>query len=180
VPNQASRRITVRLARTGRDVEAARELFLEYRNWLAEHREVTVFEDSILKTGLDLFDEEIRSLPGAYGPPRGALYLAVEGVTPIGCGALRPVEPRTAEIKRLFVQPGYRGSHLGRRITRVLLNRARKLGYHRVVLDTLPKMEAAIAIYRKMGFAPIPPYWAHPVPDALFFEYPLVRRTDIT
>ena len=75
------------------------------------------------------------------------------------------------EIKRLYVRPDARGARLGRRITRALLNRARKLGYDRVVLDTLPNMKAAIAIYRGMGFVPIRPYWAHPYPDALFFEY---------
>ncbi len=45
-----------------------------------------------------------------------------------------------------------------------------------MVLDTLPNMKAAIAIYREMGFVPIRPYWAHPYPDALFFEYRLRCR----
>ncbi len=164
-------RTTVRLVQSDRAVEAARSLFLEYRTWLAEHREVTAFEDSVLRTGLGYFDEEIRTLPGAYGPPRGALYVAWEGTTPVGCGALRQLGPDVGEIKRLYVRPDARGARLGRRITRALLNRARKLGYDRVVLDTLPNMKAAIAIYRGMGFVPIRPYWAHPYPDALFFEY---------
>jgi ribosomal protein S18 acetylase RimI-like enzyme len=172
-----SPRTSVRLVQRDRDVEAVRSLFAEYRKWLAEHREVTVFEDSVLKTGLRYFDEEIRALPGAYGPPRGALYLAFEGTTPVGCGALRQLGPHVGEIKRLYVRPDSRGSRLGRRITRALLNRARTLGYDRVVLDTLPNMKAAIAIYRSMGFEPIQPYWAHPYPDALFFEYRLRGRT---
>lgn len=169
-------RTTVRLARGDRDVEAARFLFLEYRKWLAEHREVTAFEDSVLKTGLRYFDEEIRTLPGAYGPPRGALCVAFDGSAPVGCGALRQLQPDVGEIKRLYVRPGARGARLGRRITRALLNRARRLRYDRVVLDTLPNMKAAIAIYREMGFVPIRPYWAHPYPDALFFEYRLRCR----
>lgn len=166
-------RTSVRLVRNDRDVEAVRSLFLEYRTWLAEHREVTAFEDTVLETGLRYFDEEIRALPGAYGPPRGALYVAFEGTTQVGCGALRQLRPYVGEIKRLYVRPDSRGARLGRRITRALLNRARTLGYDRVVLDTLPNMKAAIAIYREMGFVPIRPYWAHPYPDALFFEYRL-------
>jgi hypothetical protein len=40
-----------------------------------------------------------------------------------------------------------------------------------VRVDTLPTMTAAIEFYQEMGFKPIPPYWPHPVPGALFFEY---------
>jgi putative acetyltransferase len=166
---------SVRLARTGRDLDAIRSLFLEYRAWLADHREVTAFDDSVLETGLRYFDQEVASLPGEYGPPRGALVLAFRDTKAVGMGALRSLRKNVGEIKRVYVRPEARGEGLGHRITRAVLNRARTLGYDRVVLDTLPKMTAAIAVYRSMGFVPIPPYWPHPVPDALFFEYRLTR-----
>jgi len=168
--------ISVRLVKSDADLTAVRSLFLEYRGWLVEHREVTAFADSVLKRGLRYFDQEVEALPGGYGPPRGALYLAFHGTRPVGCGALRPLRANVGEIKRLYVQPSFRGAGLGRRITRVLLNRARKLGYRRVVLDTLPNMKAAIATYRSMGFVRIRAYWAHPYPSALFFEYRLKGR----
>lgn len=163
-------RSSVRLVRTARDLAAVRTLFVEYRTWLIEHREVTAFGDSVLKRGIEDFDRELASLPGAYGPPRGALYLASEGTTPVGCGALRPLGQDRGEIKRVYVRSRARGSGLGRRITQALVNRARRVGYRRVVLDTLPRMTAAIGLYQSMGFTPIEPYWAHPVPDALFFS----------
>jgi GNAT superfamily N-acetyltransferase len=166
----------LRSVRSANDLETVRVLFREYRQWLADHREVTAFDDSILKVGLRDLDQEIDALPGAYGPPRGALFLALEGPKPIGCGALRPLGRNVGEIKRVYVRPTSRGGGLGRRITRAALNRARKLGYQRVVLDTLPTMTPAIALYTKMGFVPIEAYWAHPVPGALFFEYRF-RRT---
>jgi ribosomal protein S18 acetylase RimI-like enzyme len=77
------------------------------------------------------------------------------------------------EIKRVYVRPEGRGQGIGRRLTRAALDEAKRLGYHRVVLDTLPSMGSAVALYRKMGFRPIPAYWKHPVPGALFFEYAL-------
>jgi hypothetical protein len=43
------------------------------------------------------------------------------------------------------------------------------LGYREVMLDTLPWMTSAIAIYRSLGFEPIPPYWNNVVPDILYF-----------
>ncbi len=152
-----------------------RELFLEYRAWLVEHREVTAFDDAVFETGLRYFDREVETLPGEYGPPRGALFLAVREKRPVGLGALRPLRAGVGEAKRIYVRPEARGCGLGRRITRAILDRARVLGYERVVLDTLPKMAAAIHIYRAMGFVPIPAYWAHPYPSALFFEYRFPR-----
>lgn len=163
----------IRLVTNPCDVADVRSLFLEYRTWLAEHREVTAFADSVLRVGLRALDEEIATLPGAYGPPRGALFLALEEGRSVGCGALRELPKNVAELKRVYVRPKARGNGLGRRITVAALNEARRMGYARVVLDTLPNMTAAIAIYRKMGFVPIGAYWAHPVEGALFFQYRL-------
>jgi len=164
--------------RNAADLEAVRGLFIEYRQWLADHREVTAFADSILEVGLGYFDKEIDELPGAYGPPNGVLLLALEGGTPVGCGALREVRPQVGEIKRLYVRPSHRGTGLGRRLVRTLLSRARKLRYARVVLDTLPTMTEAIRLYRDLGFVPIAAYWPHPVGEALFFEYRLDKAAD--
>ncbi|MGD0588363.1 MAG: GNAT family N-acetyltransferase [Thermoplasmata archaeon] len=162
-------RISIRLAKSDRDWVLARSLLLEYLDWLIEHREVTAFDDSVLKVGVDDFHQEVASLPGPYGPPRGSLFLAFADGMPVGCGALKSLGRYRAEIKRIYIRPSSRGSGLGRRITRTLVNRARALGYQSVALDTLPTMTAAIAIYRSEGFEPIPRYWPHPVPDALFF-----------
>ncbi|MGC2288800.1 MAG: GNAT family N-acetyltransferase [Thermoplasmata archaeon] len=165
--------VTIRAVVSPLEVETVRSLFWEYRDWLAVHREVTAFADSILERGLRDLDEEIRLLPGEYRPPHGMLFLASGGGTPIGCAALRQQRPGWGELKRVYVRDSGRGRGIGRRLTRAVLNRAKRVGYDRVVLDTLPTMVPAIALYRSMGFRPIPSYWRHPVPGALFFEYPL-------
>ncbi|MCI4372665.1 MAG: GNAT family N-acetyltransferase [Thermoplasmata archaeon] len=165
--------ISVREARTADQIETVKVLFAEYRAWLVAHREVTNFPDSVLRRGLALFDAEQSGLPGDYVSPKGALFLAFEGRTPIGLAALRYHKGRTAEFKRLYVRPACRSAGVGRRLTVRALQRARQLGYRRVVLDTLPRMVRAIALYRKLGFRRIDPFWDHPVPTALFFELDL-------
>lgn len=101
------------------------------------------------------FDAELAGLPGAYGPPDGALYLArVDGV-PAGVAGLRPSaegDGRTCEMKRLYVRPGHRGLGIGRRLAETVLATATALGYARIVLETLPAMREAAAIYRRLGF----------------------------
>src|SRR5258708_38019543 len=105
------------------------------------------------------FSQELNSLPGIYGPPGGELLLAKRGDHVLGCIALRALEPpRVAEIKRLFVRPQARKAGVGKALVSAVLATAQNLGYGEIKLDTLPSMENAIALYKRNGFAPIPPY----------------------
>ncbi|HET9939730.1 MAG TPA: GNAT family N-acetyltransferase [Candidatus Eisenbacteria bacterium] len=156
------RAMGVRRAETAEDVEAVRVLFLEYAASLEFD---LAFQD---------FEHEVTSLPGDYAPPRGALLLATDGTAPAGCVALRPWgDEDTCEMKRLYVRPGMRGKRVGVSLVAAILEEARARGYRRMRLDTVPGMDAAIALYRAAGFRDIAPYRANPVPGALFMEIEL-------
>lgn len=159
---------TLRRVNWSKDIGTVRRLFQDYRQWLADHRDTAA---SDVKMGLGQIDKQIAELPGTYGPPGGEIILAFAQQAVVACGALRELEPRLGEIKRIYVRADHRGPGFGPRLTHALLNRARELGYERVRVDTLPTMTAAIQFYQEMGFEPIPAYWPHPVLGALFFEY---------
>jgi ribosomal protein S18 acetylase RimI-like enzyme len=174
--------VEVREARSASDRLAVGRLFREYFRWLRDHREVTDFDTSILLVGLQRFRSEIDALPGEYGAPGGALFLARSDGRPVGCAALRRHAPGVAELKRLYVRRSSRGAGAGRRLTLAVLRQAQRLGYRSVVLDTLPRMTVAAALYRRLGFRRTVAYWPHPVPGALFFRIELsvshpLRRT---
>jgi ribosomal protein S18 acetylase RimI-like enzyme len=83
---------------------------------------------------------------------------------------VRPIDERTAEMKRLYVRPSGRGMGLGRTLAEAAIRFATVTGYERMRLDTLPMMDRAQEIYRSMGFMPIDAYRFSPVPGTVFLE----------
>lgn len=119
------------------------------------------------------FDAELAGLPGRYAPPAGRLLIAqVDGEAAGGVG-LRDLGGGICEMKRLYVRPAFRGHQAGRRLAEAVIDEARAIGYHRMRLDTLDRMTEANALYRTLGFAEIPAYYANPMPDARYFELAL-------
>ena len=119
------------------------------------------------------FAAELAGLPGRYAPPTGALLLATVDDAPAGCVALRDLGGGTCEMKRLYVTLTHRGLGVGKRLVEEVIHRAKRIGYHTMVLDTLPEMAEAIALYQNFGFHETAPYWSHPTPQAVFMQKPL-------
>lgn len=76
----------------------------------------------------------------------------------LGCGAFKEYEPDVAEIKRMFVLPEQRGRGIAASILKAIESWARQEGYQYAVLETAPKLESAIALYKKSGYEIIPNY----------------------
>jgi carbonic anhydrase len=124
--------------------------------------------------GVDLcfqnFDEEMAHFETHYGAPDGCFIVHEGG---LGCVGLRKFAEGVAEMKRLYVVPAARGKGVGEALARRVIDEARRRGYKRLVLDTLPDMKAAQALYRSLGFREIPSYRFNPVAGTLFFELAL-------
>ena len=151
----------VRVERGGADLDAVRDLFLEYGESLG------------FNTCFGGYEQELVALPGDYSPPRGCLRLArIDGAV-AGCIALRPLNAATAEVKRLYVRPGFRRLGIGRRLAEDAIAFARAAGYGRVCLDTLPTMPEARALYASVGFSPCAPYYDNSCVGSDCFELKL-------
>jgi putative acetyltransferase len=86
----------------------------------------------------------------------GGFFIAYTDGHPVGCGAIRRIEPEVAEIKRMYVAPGNRGLGIGSKILAQLEAEAHRLAIRRLVLETGPRQPEAIAIYKRAGFVEIP------------------------
>jgi len=140
-------------------IEQTRALFLEYAESLG------------FSLCFQSFDEELKTLPGAYAAPSGRLLLAQYDRQPAGCVALRKFQENTCEMKRLYVRPAYRGKGLGGILAERVIAEARAIGYARMWLDTIASsMKDAVELYRKMGFKEIAPYRVNPIEGALYME----------
>jgi putative acetyltransferase len=133
-----------------------------------------LIEEYAASLGIDLgfqdFAGELARLESEYGPPRGALLLAMDGDDAIGCVGLRAFDGATGEVKRLYVAPAARGRALGRRLAGAIVEVAREYGYPRLVLDTLPSMHSAQTLYQSLGFQPIDAYRYNPIAGTVFME----------
>ena len=147
-------------ARTADDLAATIGLFRAY----AESLDVDLaYQD---------FEGEMAAMPGKYAPPSGELLLARgAGGAPIGAVGLRPIEPPgCCEMKRLYVAPEGRGYGLGKGLVETLVSVAERIGYREMRLDTLPTMTDAQALYRKLGFEVIGPYYETPIAGTIFMR----------
>jgi GNAT superfamily N-acetyltransferase len=97
--------------------------------------------------------------PDDFTPPHGQ-FLVVrdsEGIAR-GCGALRLLDPATAEVKRMWLDPSIRGRGAGWALLTAIESAAVELGASRGVLDTNATLTSALALYRAAGWVEVAPY----------------------
>jgi GNAT superfamily N-acetyltransferase len=87
-------------------------------------------------------------------------WIAYVAETPAGCVALRPLEKfrSSAECKRLYVRAQFRRRGIAEALLDVMEDYARSASLRFVYLDSMRKLEAALALYRRRGYAPCERY----------------------
>ena len=118
------------------------------------------------------FEEELRTLPGAYAPPRGRLLLAGRDADAFACIALRPLAQPGGRRNQAAVSCSPRTAAragAGGSSPRCSPRPARS-GYEELKLDTLDWMNAARALYEEAGFRRCPPYYANPLPGVVYMS----------
>ena len=107
---------------------------------------------------------------------RGAYVVAYVNDRPLGCGALRPLDESTAEVRRMYVHREHRRQGLARAVLEHLEREATRLGYIRLVLETGHKQLPAMQLYEANGFHRIAPFGEY-VNDPTSVCYERVSRS---
>jgi GNAT superfamily N-acetyltransferase len=107
--------------------------------------------------------------PTEFLPPHGLFLVAeVDGV-PAGCGAWRTIDADVAEIKRVYVEPGFRRRGLAAEIVAELERSAAAAAHREVVLNTGDRQPEALALYAELGYRPVAGYGVYACsPSAVF------------
>jgi putative acetyltransferase len=150
--------ITYQLASAESEFNEGKQLFKEYA-------------DS-LDFNLDFqgFNKELETIDVQYNKPLGALILAYHSEIPVGCAGIREIDNSTAELKRMFVKPEYRGMKIGYNLMILALEKAKEMNYQKIRLDSLETMKEARKLYDSFGFYEIGPYRFNPLPGPVFME----------
>lgn len=153
--------ITVTEATSDEQLDAVRTLM---RSFVAWHRERHAADLSLIDRYFDgaAFDEEVAGLPGKYARPDGRLLLASVDGRAAGCVALRSLGGGSSEMKRMFVDPAFRGRGAGKALAVRVIEEARLAGYRTMRLDTSVRQLEAIGLYERMSFTRIGPYYELP------------------
>ena len=148
--------------------DKVKELFSEYTDMLVK-------SDNDFANYLQLqdYDLELENLDKKYGPPKGRLYIATVEGDVAGCIALRNIDDKSCELKRLYVRPEFRGNQIAQMLIEQIISDARDIGYKQILLDTLPFLKSAIYLYEKLGFYQIRPYNDSPMKNSIYYRYDL-------
>lgn len=148
--------VVIHKARTAEDIAACKSIFRAFSEWLP------------IDLGFQNFEAEMARFPEGYVH----LLIAKKGSKPVGAVALKEHDKDTCEMKRLYMLPEAQGTGAGRAICERLMADAKALGYKVMLLDSLRRLEAAVALYHKLGFEETTPYNFNPEDDVVY-----MRRT---
>ncbi|MBU2542414.1 GNAT family N-acetyltransferase [Patescibacteria group bacterium] len=97
-------------------------------------------------------DQDLKRIREEYIDSDGEFFVAIIDDKVVGMGALRKVDDASAEIKRMRVKPDFQGKGIGALILDRLIEKAKELGYKKLLLDTSIKQIVAQRLYESRGF----------------------------
>ncbi len=116
-------------------------------------------------------EDELKDPAKKYTAPEGELLVALDDNDQvIGIVAYHRHTNERCEMKRLYVSPDCRGMNLGEQLVDAIVEHAKEAGYKEMVLDTIQPLQAAIHIYKKMGFTECSPYYDNPMSDVIYMS----------
>jgi DNA-binding MarR family transcriptional regulator/RimJ/RimL family protein N-acetyltransferase len=125
--------------------------------------------------GFDPRDAATSDVAG-MSPPEGCFLVARVDEDVVACGGVQRHSARVGEVKRMWVDPDWRGCGLGVRMLEALEDAAHGLGYGEVYLDTNATLVEAIAMYERSGYRTIERYNDNPYAQAWFAKRLTSRR----
>ncbi len=130
------------------DARPVRELFISVNRALAPPRLRDAFEDYIAQS----LSEEIDRIPAYYGERRGGFWVCEESRALCGMYGLERIDPRTAELRRMYVSLEHRRQGVAKALLAHAEAICRAAAIETLTLSTSELQAAALELYRSSGF----------------------------
>lgn len=126
-----------------------------------------------LDAELTIIDGDDHSFYDQYNGIADIKYaiIILEDSQPLCCGAIKPMDDTTVEVKRMYTIPELRGRGVASKLLAGLEAWAKELSYNRIVLETGKRQQDAVRLYEKNGYRIIPNYGPYEgVENSVCFE----------
>ncbi len=135
---------------------------------------INITQDYLKWLGMNLdfqnTKKEFQVFESMYAVPEGCFVYATINGAIAGGVAIRKLDAKICEMKRLFVYSSSQGKGLGELLCKEIISIASELGYSKMRLDTVAKLKTAIRLYEKIGFYEIEAYCHNPDPTVKYME----------
>ncbi len=150
----------------------------EYFTWINDEVQKHYNIDTFSIIGESILEYAKKTLEDltSYIPPEGIYYIIQKNGFIIGMGALRTIKKGIGEIKRMYIQPNYRGNGYGKEMLKLLLQKGKEFGYSSVRLDTGEFMTAAQQVYQLAGFQERERYLESEVPTSFIIHWLFMEK----
>ena len=102
-------------------------------------------------------DEEVLSHPELYIIDKGGkIFFAMMDGEPVGCFAfMKEQESNEMELTKMAVSEHHQGKKIGNQLLQFAFEEAKRMGWKQLILYSNTRLEPAIHLYKKYGFAEI-------------------------
>ncbi len=141
-----------------KDTIVIRQIELDDNEKIARAIREVLVEFGVPKIGTAYADKALDCMYETYEHPRSRYFVVELEKTILGGAGIAPLEnydPGVCELQKMYFKPEARGRGLGAIMMDKCLDFARSVGFEQCYLETMPYMEDARSLYRKVGFKTI-------------------------
>ena len=141
-----------------KDTIVIREIELEDNPKIAKAIRSVLIEMGVPKVGTAYEDEALDCMLETYNKPKKAYFVVEKGNEILGGAGISPLDNyqgNICELQKMYFMPEARGKGLGSQMMATCLEFAKQAGFDACYLETLPYMDDARKLYRKVGFKSI-------------------------
>lgn len=132
-----------------------REIRSEDNPKVAEVIRKVLVDLGVPKIGTAYADKALDQMYEHYDKPRATYFVVEQNGAILGCAGIAQLdnhEGNICELQKMYFLEQVRGKGIGKQMITVCLDRAKEYGFEGCYLETMPYMEAAQKLYKKMGF----------------------------